>query len=238
MFRFWSKRICDGFQRFDRVFIISLRRSEERRRHMARQMEAFRVNNYVFVDAVDGRLLDLDGMKRSGELVLNSWTGHFLTPGEVGCLLSHIAVWRIIVEEGLATALILEDDAHFRRNADAYLAEVLAEAPQDWDIIHFHSHFPVGYGNETDRGRIRVARRIWKGNNEGGGTLAYALANRKGIAQYLLDLARPLQYAADGYTNWPTGDWTRGKWHGYISYPFLCSPRGKSTIGSRPLRES
>src|SRR5579862_5964890 len=98
------------FDVFARIFIISLARSRERRRRMVEQIEAVGFDNVVLVDAVDGRQLDVDGLIRSGRLVRNSWTGRHLNAGEIGCLLSHVEVWRRMRDEGLSTALVMEDD--------------------------------------------------------------------------------------------------------------------------------
>lgn len=49
-----------------------------------------------------------------------------LKPGEYGCALSHMRVWKRIVEEG-NPAIVLEDDAAFIRNADVQLSDIINE---------------------------------------------------------------------------------------------------------------
>ncbi len=228
----------NGFTQFDSVFVISLPDMRDRRARMLAQMQELGIDNFTMLEAVDGRSLDQETMIQSGDLVLNDWIGRYLNAGELGCLLSHIRVWQTILEKGVRTAIVLEDDVELRLDAPALLDEIMGEMPSNWDIIHLHSTVAVGCGEGNDKGRTRLSDHVWKGNAEGGGTVAYALSARRGVVEFLLELVRPLKYAADGYTNWPTGAWTGGKWNGYIIHPFLCSHGlGKSAIwqrGSKP----
>ena len=59
-----------------------------------------------FVDAVDGR--------KAGPAVDAFWNANpgrrLLNAGEIGCMMSHISIWRRIVEEDVSCAVVLEDD--------------------------------------------------------------------------------------------------------------------------------
>lgn len=62
-----------------------------------------------------------------------SWT-------EVGCFLSHYAVWHRMVEQNIPAALILEDDFDFQANFKARLGEYLSEAQGlDWNLMPLSS---------------------------------------------------------------------------------------------------
>lgn len=56
-------------------------------------------------------------------------------PGAVGCFLSHMRVWRAVVERGLPAALVLEDDVAFRPGGVDLIGRALAEAPAGWHVV-------------------------------------------------------------------------------------------------------
>ncbi len=59
-----------------------------------------------------------------------------LDRGEVGCYASHLGALKIVVERGLKYALILEDDALLPHDLTATIDSILANLPQDWDLVH------------------------------------------------------------------------------------------------------
>lgn len=93
------------------IFVINLARHSERRAFMEMQLNAIGLDFEVFA-AVDGRLLTSEELAKSydAELALTT-LGRDLTPGEIGCALSHLAVYRKIIADDLPFALIFEDDA-------------------------------------------------------------------------------------------------------------------------------
>lgn len=62
-------------------------------------------------------------------------TGVELTLGALGCLDSHIRVWRHVVAVG-ASMLILEDDVTLTSAFDVGLAEALAHLPDDFGLLY------------------------------------------------------------------------------------------------------
>lgn len=88
------------------AYVINLARSSDRRAHIAAELKKTGLD-YEIVTAVDGRDLDL----RDQTIVdpsLRYWT-QFL-PGTAGAALSHLSAYRKIIADGLAEALVLEDD--------------------------------------------------------------------------------------------------------------------------------
>ncbi|PKP74297.1 MAG: hypothetical protein CVT84_09125 [Alphaproteobacteria bacterium HGW-Alphaproteobacteria-6] len=93
------------------IFVISLPDMAERRRPLIEALEA-RGLEYALFDAVDGRnglperaagLVDADPRQKTH--------GRRMGPREVCCALSHLLVYRMMVEKGIARAIVLEDDA-------------------------------------------------------------------------------------------------------------------------------
>lgn len=64
------------------------------------------------IPAVDGRKLSESELLkwRQRESPFLDWTTHELTPGEIGCFLSHREFWQKVVDERLSHAFVLEDD--------------------------------------------------------------------------------------------------------------------------------
>jgi len=101
------------------AYVINLARSRDRRAYISGELKKAGLD-YELVTAVDGRELDL-----GDELVIHP---SFLTrtagsAGSAGASLSHLSVYRKIIEDGHDAALILEDDvklpADLGRLADA-----------------------------------------------------------------------------------------------------------------------
>jgi len=92
-----------------KVFVISLQTSLDRRSRVTDMLKAIGLE-FEFFDAVDGRSLD----HKSYVAPDAPWE---LLPGEVGCYLSHLGVWRKVVNERVEVSLVLEDDALFDASA-------------------------------------------------------------------------------------------------------------------------
>lgn len=58
-----------------------------------------------------------------------------LTPGAVGCYLSHMHAWSTVINAGVPYALVFEDDAAIPEDAHRKFQTALKSAPPDWDII-------------------------------------------------------------------------------------------------------
>lgn len=99
-----------------KVFIINLEKHTARKEHTINQCLQIGLTPEIF-PAVDGRLLSPQEMARSIHPELSVG----LTASEIGCALSHHAVYQKMVNENISYALILEDDVLF----DSYAHEVV-----------------------------------------------------------------------------------------------------------------
>lgn len=117
-----------------RVLVISLASSAHRREVIGRRLSAL-CFHYDFFDGVDGRALDLSTLPDYDGLRRRLFFGKDLTPGEVGCLLSHRAAYRRVAQEN-APVLVLEDDAILSDDAPAVLSAIMGKA-ETWDAVRF-----------------------------------------------------------------------------------------------------
>lgn len=115
------------------VFIINLDSSPERFVHAEQQLRALGISAQRFrgvygkdltaaeVDACYDKSANLQHFRRS------------LSPGEIGCYLSHRGVWQLMVEQHIEIAIVLEDDIE----VDPRLPQAITQiaALQGWDHI-------------------------------------------------------------------------------------------------------
>lgn len=87
-----------------KIFIVNLKESTGRRLKIESQLNALKLE-HEFIEAVNGRLLSPDELTNSTERI-----NYAFLPGEVGCALSHQKIYKKMIDEGIESALILEDD--------------------------------------------------------------------------------------------------------------------------------
>ena len=92
-----------------RVFVVNLDRSIDRMESATRQLNALGVD-FERWPAVDGALLSDE--ERKAAVGFRWWcaTGRKIRVGELGCALSHIKLYRKMIDENIPLACILEDD--------------------------------------------------------------------------------------------------------------------------------
>jgi glycosyl transferase family 25 len=147
---------------------------------------------FEFVDAVDGAHLSRDEQARYSRRRALFHVGRGLTTGELGVALSHLHLYRRMVEERVPEAVIFEDDA--TPSADFLALVDAAPYPSDWDVVNFMPLF--GRGRATPVGpplldRYRVC--TYDANPFGAG--CYLI--RGSAAGRLLQVGEPVGMPAD-----------------------------------------
>lgn len=99
--------------------VISDKNNIERRALVATELKKVQLEPR-FVDAVMGKHMTAEELKRS---VLGG--GDWLLPGEIGCALSHLKVYKSLLESPKNSVLILEDDIQFASTMTYSLLEEL-----------------------------------------------------------------------------------------------------------------
>ncbi|XP_077413043.1 procollagen galactosyltransferase 1 [Vanacampus margaritifer] len=127
---------------FDEVFVINLRRRIDRRERMLRALYEQEIDCKI-TEAVDGKALNMSDVQAMGIHMLPGYSdpyhGRPLTKGELGCFLSHYNIWKEIVERGLLTSLVIEDDLRFEiffKRRLKYLMSEIEDQGLDWDLIY------------------------------------------------------------------------------------------------------
>ncbi|XP_056108269.1 procollagen galactosyltransferase 1 [Rhinichthys klamathensis goyatoka] len=127
---------------FDEVFIINLKRRDDRRERMLRALREQEIDCKI-IAAVDGKAMNESEINAMGIHMLPGYSdpyhGRPLTRGELGCFLSHYNIWKEIVDRGLKTSLVLEDDLRFEIFFKRRLQNLMSEVESkglDWDLIY------------------------------------------------------------------------------------------------------
>lgn len=127
---------------FDEVFMINLKRRDDRRERMLRALREQEIDCKV-IAAVDGKAMNESEINAMGIHMLPGYSdpyhGRPLTRGELGCFLSHYNIWKEIVDRGLKTSLVLEDDLRFEIFFKRRLQNLMSEVESkglDWDLIY------------------------------------------------------------------------------------------------------
>lgn len=210
------------------IILINLSESKGRLDRSQQELAKF---NLVFerLEAVDGRKMTKAELDK---LTLWDKSAFFkpLSPGEVGCYLSHIAAAEKIVRENWPYALVLEDDFRLTPHFSDVISLVLRDTPKGFHIIKLQGNMSGGEAivNLSSNHKIIRHRSIPSQ------TVAQ-LWSLDG-AKAFLNIARPLRRPVDvQLKHW---------WEGSLSIFHLSPPvvldgdaQGTtSTIGTRKLK--
>lgn len=189
------------------IFVINLPRSHERRDYIDKQMKQFDID-YELVEAVDGYQQTESEMREQYGAQLfnvNPYNKQVMTPGAVGCLLSHLKLYDIIIERNIEIACILEDDAKILPSfIDIIQTPTLYEST--WEVLllgHYSMHNQsLERGAETCFGKKKINAKhcIARPAEFPFLTLGYMI--KKSAAKKLKRFAYPLRMPAD----WVTGN--------------------------------
>lgn len=185
------------------VYVINLDRDHERLKSFTETNA--HLTDYVRFSAVDGRAMDRAALQNEGIIAANLTYNN----GQLGCALSHLALWRIAIAEDRVIT-VLEDDAilapDFLPARDAFLRQL----PADWAIALLGWNFdrsvwaeiPDGVAKSVlnfDQDALRENIQAFRGSKVGHapirlrhafGSVAYTVSPAG--ARTLLDMCLPL----------------------------------------------
>jgi GR25 family glycosyltransferase involved in LPS biosynthesis len=116
------------------TFIINMKRSIDRREHIIKKIKDSGLNNFKFVNAVDGKT-DLCNYK------FKLQHNNDINIGEIGCFLSHSNIWKYIIDNNIEYALVLEDDAVFHSCFNFYMNYIMQNIHlyESYDLIKINN---------------------------------------------------------------------------------------------------
>lgn len=158
-------------------FVISLETEIKRREHIKNEFAKHNVQ-FNFFDALTPNLAQPFAQQLN--LAVSS---EDLTHGELACFMSHVSLWKKMLEENLSYIAIFEDDIYLGEDAALYLNDYSWINPE-WDIIKIEA-FAEKVFLDKSRKKLPVGERVISkllGANLG--TAGYILSN-KGAEKYL-----------------------------------------------------
>jgi glycosyl transferase family 25 len=205
------------------VFVISLERSTERRRRVEEQLSQTGIQ-WQFLNAVDGYALPSMPLSYKQSKV-KRLQGYELTPGEIGCFLSHIKAWELCVQNNVAT-LIFEDDFLVGKNLEAVIDDLLSIADQ-WNLVRLSGIYETNHQILQKRSTFDLVKNL----GEPCGTAAYMI--QPAAARILLENAADIYEPVDHYLE----HYSKHGLHCLAAKPYpIGLAHTKSTITDRPGR--
>lgn len=116
------------------TFIVNLKDNVDRRNAIKNQLDKSNFN-YQFIEAVKGADLTDEQIKSK----VQDYPNCLLTKGEIGCAISHINIYKKMIDEGIEYALVLEDDAVVPKNLEKTINEIIHK---DIKKIEMSIYFP------------------------------------------------------------------------------------------------
>ena len=119
-----------------KVFYINLDKDTDRREHMEKQLTSLGFE-YERFPAVDGRNPEIE--TDYDEKIALRKNRVALTPGELGCAMSHRALYEKIVKENIDYMLIMEDDVKLPDNFSKIVETEISKNTNNkrWDYLSF-----------------------------------------------------------------------------------------------------
>ena len=114
-------------------YVINLDQFPDRLSLMRQQLDSLDIN-YQRIPAVDGSTLSSEEVALWLSPLRYLLKGRSFTPGQVGCWLTHRAIWQRMIEQNIPWALILEDDVLLDERLP-HVVSALAQNGADYDVV-------------------------------------------------------------------------------------------------------
>jgi GR25 family glycosyltransferase involved in LPS biosynthesis len=92
------------------ILIINLARRVDRKQKLTHNLNLMKIKNYTFIEAVDGKTLQNNTSSEYYNKEKATETKRELMPNEIACALSHLKIFRKMVDENIPYAVVMEDD--------------------------------------------------------------------------------------------------------------------------------
>jgi GR25 family glycosyltransferase involved in LPS biosynthesis len=100
------------------------------------------VHRWKAVDAREDNLAE--AWARHGSPKFNPTDTEFVTyPGKQGCMLSHLNIWKHIIDQEIPMAIVFEDDVEFHQGWSSLAPAYWAATPKNFDILYIGSQMEM-----------------------------------------------------------------------------------------------
>ena len=168
---------------FDNIFVIGVKDSVREYRIKKR----FEGLNYEYFYGVNGTEVDKKYYENKGSK---------LTYGQLGCSLSHVNLYKKIVDEDIEVALILEDDCVFNENLKNF-KKYYESLPKDWDIV-YGGFLPMSNVNKANYDNLFYKVKPSYNSSVGHICGTHCIIINKRFAEKMYNFNKDGLYTADG----------------------------------------
>lgn len=128
-----------GIEGVDKIYVINLDHKTQRRKYMDELLTNHGFQ-YERFSAVNGWELDKIQLRRFYLHCLPPANKRrYISPGQIGCLLSHLSIIKQALDKGYETIWILEDDVIFNKHPkevlETFISNMQAQQIQ-WDVLY------------------------------------------------------------------------------------------------------
>lgn len=110
-----------AIKNIDKIYCVSLERRQDRREQVSIEFSKHGLD-FNFFNAIDGHLLNKQAK---------------IKPGHVGCVLSHLSIFKELRGSDGEFFMITEDDVVFHDDFINLYNSWILEVPKDWEILYF-----------------------------------------------------------------------------------------------------
>lgn len=173
-----------------KVFLINMDDAKSRLDFMTEQLTKQGVE-FERVSAVNGKKLRAEDIKKLNSVFLQFCArGYSLNRGEIGCSMSHMSIWRRIVDENIPKACIMEDDVTVLDTIRGNLEKLEKIVQPDENAAYLIS---AGVDGGVDGVGVQPGRGSFH-------TCGYVVSRTS--AAFLLKCNTPLVYPCDAWHIW------------------------------------
>jgi len=138
-------------------YVINLNRNTDRWDTAKIKVKAAGFKNITRIEGVDGKNEEqlIENWKIFGNPKFARWDEEFVKyPGKQGCFLSHMKIWKEIIDNKIPWAVIFEDDVIFHDLWDTLAPAYYNNTPKDFDVLYFGSQFEFNSKYSIDKGPV------------------------------------------------------------------------------------
>ena len=117
-----------------RTLVLNLARSRDRRDAISSRLSELKMS-FEFVEAVDGQSLSEAQRSAYSSRAAFATIGREMHPNEIGCILSHIGIWRTVATGQDREVMVIEDDMLISPDLPA-LVSSLDWIPEDAAVVN------------------------------------------------------------------------------------------------------
>lgn len=215
-----------------KTFVVNMRKDTQKRRIIEQQLQSHPDLDFQIWEAVEGGKLSKDAQKSLVSEEFYSKYKRNATLPAIGCALSHISIYKEIIDKGIDYALILEDDAILTLTPpivglDSYLSTQKAVAILLTPEVIYKNEDMICNLDMSVKNRTCKLYKIHSGLMTSG----YII--NKSAAKLLYEHLRPVKFMADAWS-----DFCNMGLNLYAIVPHIISyPDGFGEIGKSQVLE-